>query len=38
MEKLKLHTLDLIKADIDMLAKLFPHCVTEAEDENGRLT
>lgn len=37
MEKLKLHSPDLTKANIDKLAELFPHCVTEARDEKGAL-
>ncbi|SMH43705.1 adenine-specific DNA-methyltransferase [Azospirillum lipoferum] len=37
MEKLKLHTLDLTKANFDKLAELFPHCVTEAANEGGKL-
>ncbi len=38
MEKLKLHTPDLIAENIEKLAQLFPNCVTEARDEAGRLT
>ena len=37
MEKLKLHTPDLTKANVEKLANLFPQCVTEAADENGKL-
>jgi adenine-specific DNA-methyltransferase len=37
MEKLKLHSPDLTKANIDKLAELFPHCVVEARDEKGAL-
>ena len=37
MEKLKLHTPDLTKVNVDKLASLFPQCVTEAVDENGKL-
>lgn len=37
MDKLKLHTPDLTKANIDTLAALFPHCVVEAAGENGAL-
>jgi adenine-specific DNA-methyltransferase len=29
MDKLKLHSPDLTDANIDRLAALFPHCVTE---------
>ena len=38
MEKLKLHTPDLTAENIEKLAQLFPNCVTEAQDEAGRLT
>lgn len=37
MEKLKLHTPDLTKANIDRLAELFPHCVVEAAGKGGKL-
>lgn len=37
MEKLKLQTPDLTKANIEKLAELFPQCVTEAADESGKL-
>jgi adenine-specific DNA-methyltransferase len=38
MEKLKLHTPDLTAENVEKLAALFPTCVTEARDENGKLT
>lgn len=38
MDKLKLHTLDLIAENIEKIAALFPNCITEARDENGTLT
>lgn len=39
MDKLKLHTPDLITENIQKLAALFPGCVTEAPDEQtGQLT
>ena len=41
MDKLKMHSPDLIEANIaklaDQVAKLFPHCVTEARDAKGEL-
>jgi adenine-specific DNA-methyltransferase len=37
MEKLKLHTLDLTAQNIERLAQLFPNCVTETQDEQGRV-
>lgn len=38
MEKLKLHTPDLTAENIGKLAALFPSCVTEARDEQGKVT
>ena len=38
MEKLKMHTPDLIGENVEKIAALFPNCVTEATDENGKLT
>lgn len=36
-EKLDLQTPDFTDKHIEKLAELFPNCVTEAEDEKGRL-
>ena len=38
MEKLKLHTPELVADNIEKLAGLFPSCITEARDEQGQLT
>jgi len=38
MEKLKLHTPDLIAENVEKIAGLFPNCVTEARDEDGKLS
>ena len=38
INKLTMHTPDLTQASIDKIAQLFPHVVTEAEDEDGKLT
>lgn len=38
MEKLKMHTPDLTSENVEKIAALFPNCVTEATDENGKLT
>jgi adenine-specific DNA-methyltransferase len=35
MEKLKLHTPDLVAENIEKVATLFPNCVTEARDEKS---
>lgn len=37
MDKLKLHTPDLTAQNIEKLAALFPNCVTETKDAQGRL-
>jgi adenine-specific DNA-methyltransferase len=37
MKKLDLQTPDLTEANITRIAQLFPHVVTEAEDEEGKL-
>jgi adenine-specific DNA-methyltransferase len=37
MDKLKMHSPDLIEANIARLAELFPNCVTEAHDAKGEL-
>lgn len=38
MEKLKCHTPDFTAENIQKLAALFPNCVVEAKDANGKLT
>jgi adenine-specific DNA-methyltransferase len=38
MEKLKLHTADLIRNNVAKIAELFPSCVTETRDEQGKVT
>jgi len=38
MEKLKLHTPNLVSQNVDRIAELFPACITEARDEEGTLT
>ena len=37
MSKLKMHTPDFIETNIDRIAELFPHCVTETKDEKGNI-
>ena len=37
MEKMKIETPDMTEQNIDKIAALFPNCVTEASDENGKL-
>lgn len=37
MDKLKMETLDFTQANIEKLATLFPSCVTEARDGDGKL-
>jgi len=38
MEKFELHTPDLTAENIEKLAAVFPNCITEATDANGKLT
>ena len=37
MDKLRMESLDLTSQNIDKIAALFPNCVTEMRDEDGRL-
>ncbi len=37
MDKLKMETLDLTQANIEKLATMFPVCITEARDKDGKL-
>lgn len=37
MDKLKMHSPDLTNQNIERIRELFPSCVTEARDENGKL-
>lgn len=34
-EQLKMHSPNLVDANIDKIASLFPNCITEAQDEHG---
>jgi len=38
MDRLKMRSKDLIKENIEKIAKLFPHVVTEIKDEKGNIT
>jgi len=37
MEKLRMQSPDLTQANIEKIAELFPHVITETRDENGKL-
>jgi adenine-specific DNA-methyltransferase len=37
MDKLKMETPDLTQSNIEKLATLFPSCITEAQNEDGKL-
>ena len=37
MDKLKMHSPNLVDANIEKIASLFPNCITESNDENGVL-
>ncbi len=38
MEKLKMHSPDMVAVNIEKIAALFPNCITEAKDNTGKLT
>ncbi|EHK9070992.1 site-specific DNA-methyltransferase [Vibrio parahaemolyticus] len=37
MDKLKMHSPNLVDQNVDKLAQLFPNCITEAKGEDGKL-
>lgn len=37
MNKPKFETQDMVEKNIEKLAEIFPNCITEARDENGKL-
>ncbi|OLY46019.1 adenine-specific DNA-methyltransferase [Bartonella apis] len=37
MDKMKMHSPDLSQQNVEKLKELFPNCVTESRDENGKL-
>lgn len=37
MNKPKFETPDMVEKNIKKLAEIFPNCITEARDENGKL-
>ncbi len=37
MDKLKMQSENLVDANIEKIAKLFPNCITEGKDENGKV-
>ena len=38
MDKLKMHSPNLVDANIEKIAALFPNCMTETKDEQGEIT
>ena len=38
MDKLRMESPDMTAQNIDRIAALFPNCITEKKDENGKLT
>lgn len=38
MDKLKMHTPDLVNANVERIVELFPTCVTEGRDDKGDVT
>lgn len=37
VEKMRMESVDMTAKNIDKIAELFPNCITEAKDENGKL-
>jgi len=37
MNKLKMHSPDLVEQNIDKIAEFFPNCITKDLDGNGRV-
>ena len=37
MDKMKMETPDLTAANVEKIGALFPNCITETKDENGKL-
>ena len=37
MDKLKMHSPNLVNANIEKISEFFPNCITETKDENGEL-
>ena len=37
MEKMRMESLDMTEKNIDKIATMFPNCITETTDENGKL-
>lgn len=37
MDKMRMESVDMTEQNIDKIGKLFPNCITEAMDENGKL-
>lgn len=37
MNRPKFETQDIVEKNIEKLAEIFPNCITEARDENGKL-
>ena len=37
MEKMRMESVDMTANNIDLIAEIFPNCITETKDENGKL-
>ncbi|MCD4707164.1 MAG: hypothetical protein K8S62_05440 [Candidatus Sabulitectum sp.] len=37
MDNLKMHSTDITNENIESIAKLFPNCITESENDKGKL-
>lgn len=37
MEKMRMESFDRTQSNVEKIAELFPNCITETVDENGKL-
>lgn len=37
MEKMRMESMDIIAQNVENIGNLFPDCITEARDENGKI-
>ena len=37
MERMRMESMDIVAKNVEKIEKLFPDCITEARDENGKL-
>ena len=37
MERMRMESMDIVAKNVEKIERLFPDCITEARDENGKL-